>query len=250
VNGLARKLSDSDFYDIINDYDIVFLSETWLSNNSHINLDIQGFHSEHLLGNNAINTRKGRYSGGLSLYYKQTLNNHIKIVEKDQHGIMWVKLCKDLFDFQQDVYICNVYIPPNNSNVIDTINFDFIEQIEVGIEKYKLLGKIFISGDLNCRTSNVSDNMDIDIYIDNDVNQQSSSVYITPRANRDHVIDTQGRRLIELCQTTSFVIGNGRLFKDRGIGNHTFHSVNGSSTVDYFLLNVNDFIHVTDFEIL
>lgn len=62
--------------------------------------------------------------------------------------------------------------------------------------------------------------------------------------------DTQGKRLIELCQSTSLVIGNGRLYGDLGIGEYTYHSMNGSSMVDYFILNPHDLKNVTDFNIL
>ena len=58
-----------------------------------------------------------------------------------------------------------------------------------------------------------------------------------------------GRRLIELCQSTSFILGNGRLHNDRGIGDYTFHSRIGSSTVDYVLLYSPDIKYITKFEI-
>ena len=85
------------------------------------------------------------------------------------------------------------------------------------------------------------------INVDNDVSNETN---MPPRVNSDHVLDTQGKRVLELCQSTSFVIGNGRLHNDLGIGDFTFHSFNGSSTVDYFLLNPDDFKHVTGFSIL
>lgn len=56
--------------------------------------------------------------------------------------------------------------------------------------------------------------------------------------------------LINLCKSTSHVIGNGRLHKDLSLGVYTFHSKNGSSTVDCFLLNPNDFDYIQDFEIM
>ncbi len=54
--------------------------------------------------------------------------------------------------------------------------------------------------------------------------------------------------LIELCKTTSMIIANGRLYNDLGMGDYTYHSPNGSSAVDYFLLQRADIIHVNDFE--
>ena len=58
VNGLKRKLGDYDFLEYISSYDLIFLSETWISNKDKINLDINGYNSEHLFGNKSKNTTK------------------------------------------------------------------------------------------------------------------------------------------------------------------------------------------------
>ena len=55
-----------------------------------------------------------------------------------------------------------------------------------------------------------------DPYIDVD-NQLSEFVYILPHASMNHVIDTYGNRLIELCQCISHITGNGRLQYYRGV---------------------------------
>ena len=41
MNGLARKLADADFVDYVGQYDVLFLSETWITNKSTYNLEIQ-----------------------------------------------------------------------------------------------------------------------------------------------------------------------------------------------------------------
>ena len=64
VNGLYRKLSDTDFIEYISKYDLVFLSETWMSSKDQYNLEIQGFQSIHMFGNKSASARKGRLSGG------------------------------------------------------------------------------------------------------------------------------------------------------------------------------------------
>ena len=75
---MRRKISDPDFLEILYNYDIILLQETWLNKNVFVNLDIQGYIGVHLHGNKSRNTTKGRYSGGLSLYYKHTLKDKIK----------------------------------------------------------------------------------------------------------------------------------------------------------------------------
>ena len=61
---MARKLVDADFIDYVGQYDVLFLSETWITNKETYNLDI------HLFGNKTKGVKKGRYSGGISVYYK------------------------------------------------------------------------------------------------------------------------------------------------------------------------------------
>lgn len=105
-----------------------------------------------------------------------------------------------------------------------------------------------ITGDFNSRCSNTDDFIIFDNYLDNN-NQLSNDVFIPKRVSKDHVIDVHGKRLIELCQSTSFIIGNGRLHNDRDIGDYTFHSRMSSSVVDYILLYPPDIKHITKFNI-
>ena len=67
------------------------------------------------------------------------------------------------------------------------------------------------------------------------------------RFNRDRAVDAYGRRLLELCKTTSLLIANGRLGSDSETGEFTFYGEKGCSTVDYLLFI--DFETVSYFEI-
>lgn len=102
---------------------------------------------------------------------------------------------------------------------------------------------------MNSRTSDMSDILDFDMYIDSDIDL-ANHLIIPPRVSRDNVIDHYGRRLIEFCQSTSFVIGNSRLYNDLNIGDLTYYSPNGGSVVDYLLLHINEFKNISDFCIL
>ena len=73
---------------------------------------------------------------------------------------------------------------------------------------------------------------------------------IRDRVNKDHVLDPNGRRLLELCKSTGLLIANGRLHTDNGIGEFTFCSRGGMSVVDYLLVNNNDMSYVNSFEIV
>ena len=202
-----------------------------------------------MFGNKSRNTHRGRYSGGISIYYKKNLEKCVKIIETNQNEIIWLELGKNLFSFDQNVYICCVYIPPNQSTVIDNVNFDFYDELEAGLERYKMKGKCFFLGDFNSRTCAESDVLNFDTYLNND-SYLSNNINIAPRASKDHVIDAYGRRMIGFCQSASLIIANGRLHTDHAVGEYTYHSVNGSSVVDYLLLNVTDIDYISHFCIL
>ena len=89
MTGLIRKLADPDFIEYISDYKLLLFTETWLSPHTHFNLQLNGFCSEHLFGNKGTRVRKGRYSGGVSIYYKCDLKRNIQVIEKLQCGIIW-----------------------------------------------------------------------------------------------------------------------------------------------------------------
>ena len=59
---------------------LFFFAETWFSNTTCVNLGIKGYECFHMYDNKTQNVKKGRYSGGLSIYYKQTLAKNVEIV--------------------------------------------------------------------------------------------------------------------------------------------------------------------------
>ena len=64
INGLSRKLSDVDFIQLINSYDIILLSETWISDKHILNLEINDFERFYIYGQKTRGVKKGRQSGG------------------------------------------------------------------------------------------------------------------------------------------------------------------------------------------
>lgn len=210
MNGILRKLTDLDFINYIKKYDIVLVSETWVSKKDHLNLDIQGYTSEHIPGNKSAGAKKGRYSGGISIFYKNFLKDKIQIVDKNQIGILWVKILKDVLVSDQDIYVGVNYVPPSGSAVLNREDIDISEQLELDIIKYKTLGRLYLVGDFNSRTSNLPDFIQFDRYLD-DEDIFFIDSHIQTRVNKDHVSDVYGRRLIQLCQTPGLLIANGRV---------------------------------------
>ena len=78
----------------------------------------------------------------------------------------------------------------------------------------------------------------------------SKFVNIPPNVSKDMVIDRNSRPLIQLCQSTSSITGNGCLGSDLHTGDFTYHSIQGSSVVDYCRLNIDDFYCIIGFWVL
>ncbi|CAG2213346.1 unnamed protein product [Mytilus edulis] len=54
-------------------------------------------------------------SGGIVLGFKESLSDHISVVETDSKYILWFKIDKHVVKLQQDILCGIVYIPPENS---------------------------------------------------------------------------------------------------------------------------------------
>ena len=241
---------------MINKYDIILLSETWISDKHILNLEINDFESFHIYGQKTRGVKKGCQSGGISIYYKKELKEHISVIEKNDFGIVWLKISSNIFHFNEDVFICFSYIPPVTSKVLRDRDFDFFEEIEKGLEKYSKMGKTYIVGDLNSRTAQESDILDFDKYLDDIqkdeddddfLNDYLNSIYT--RNNKDHVVDSNCHKLLNLCKSTDHVIANGRLYQDQD-GEFTFCCQRGLSVTDYLLIHLFDVNTLKNFEIL
>ena len=218
------------------------MSETWLNEKHSENLSLHGFESIHVFGQKRTGVKKGRLSGGLSVYFKTELKKNISVIETNKSGILWLKLNKTLLSSNNDLYICHVDIPPPGSKVLLDKDFDFFEEIEKGIEKYNKLGNTFITGDFNSRIAQLPDLLPYDKYLDGDDDDNNDDDdddhddddddddgkfhfnNLIQCNNRDNVIDNYGRKLVALCKSTDHMIAIGRLCNDLD-GNFTFLSV-------------------------
>ena len=126
--------------------------------------------------------------------FRLDLKKYISVVESNQCGISWFKISKEFFPFDDDVFIYHTYIPPNISRVFSSADFDFFEEIEIDTMKYKHMGKVFVSGDFNSRTSDSLDYLDFDKYLDEPL-VMLITWNIPIRNNMDRIIDHNDIRL-------------------------------------------------------
>jgi len=246
VNGLKRKIADTDFCEFVSKYDIVFFNETWISDKNQTDLNIKGFDCNHIFGNKSRTTVKGRYSGGLAVYFKSYLSEYINVVKKSQEGLLWLKISPNILHSDKPAFVCHAYIPPTMSTVLNDV--DLFDMIENDYNHFSLEGDVYICGDLNARTSDLFDFFIFDRYVGQNL-QISDDVIIPNRFNLDKTVDAYGRKLLDLCISTGLLIVNGRHSYDQN-GEFTFCSDRGSSTVDYLLTVFDNFDSIESFNII
>ena len=117
-------------------YDIVFLSETHTGFDTPI--DIEAF--QHVQICRPISTNN-RYYGGLALLIRKTLHNGIQILKNSSSEFQWVKLLKDYFSLEKDIFICFSYISPCSFQ--SQSDSDSLEAIIRDINIFKNNGNVF-----------------------------------------------------------------------------------------------------------
>ena len=246
-----NKLEIPDIRSYIYNCDICLFCETW--SNEHTDMDLEGYECKPVHRQRHINAR--RDSGGLVVYFKEQLSAGISIVKVHEDCVIWLKLCKNFFHVENDLMLALCYSVPENSGRQVFIENDVFDMLFADIAEFDVKytnTKYIITGDFNARTATEND------YIEND---QADYVPLPD----DYVIDTvppkriskdkhpptnYGWKLLDLCKSCSLRIINGRIGKDREIGEYTYHSTRGSSVVDYIICSNESLNLVSNFEIL
>ena len=258
VCGLRSKLENGHFEVFAKDYDILCLSETYCDNIDLSNTTLNGyscFVKEKIVPSH-------RYGGihGLCMLVKNEFKDHATLLKETQSPyVLWVKFNKETFGIA--CIIGSVYLPGENSRHRDNERLDTItNDIFILRNSYNL--PICLIGDMNSRTGNLDDtfviehsiinNCEIDDMADelfdlntNEVNSNMSE----KRSNKDIVVNDYGIQLIEFCKANNMKIINGRTGADKGIGDYTFNSPTGKSSIDYCITSHNFLSHILNFEV-
>jgi hypothetical protein len=241
VNGLKAKLQDSMFVNMLNSYDICVLTETWLTTN----VLIDGFYT-YCLNAKKISKKSGRHSGGIVILINQKIRKQVKIVEKDTKYGLWLKIDKDTLNLDKHLFIGGIYLPPSDSKYALQEPF---EEMERDFSDFLSTGNLIVLEDLNARCANLPDylmnyNGDIKVGLES----MNDKVDYDCRFNCDTVINSYGRKLLQLCANTDMSIINGRVEGDTP-GKFTCHKTNGSSVVDYGLISSSIMDQVVYFQV-
>lgn len=93
VEGLKKCLDDQDFVNYITSFDLLFFSETWERENS--NFSIEGYVKCSVPRKASLKSKRGH--GGVCLFYKNSVQNGVEIIQTNENGFIFVKLSKFFF---------------------------------------------------------------------------------------------------------------------------------------------------------
>ena len=113
---------------------------------------------------------------------------------------------------------------------------------------------ILLVGDFNSRTNIVTYFEDIFEHEGSILEENPHKLFfenpgIINRANEDKYLNNNGRKLIELCKISDLKIVNGRVGRDKHIGNYTGYTSRVKSTIDYALVSMDVSSSIEDFYI-
>ena len=107
IGGNAKmKCVSPDLVGIITKHDIFIVLETWLEGQDQCP-KIDGFMNFRSERNKK--SRAKRNSGGLIVYYRQTIGKGVHKLKSTSSDIIWIKLDKSYFGIKNDVFLCAAY---------------------------------------------------------------------------------------------------------------------------------------------
>ena len=241
-HGLLDKVDYPDFHELALEFDILGVTETWLGKNDKVYLPNFNY-----IPLNRVES-KGPSRGGIGFFIKSEIRKYVKIqADLNDENFMWCKVDKSYLGYNEDLYICVVYIPPESSPREKRINKDHFETLINSMNKIKS-ENIVLVGDFNSRTHTLDDTIMKEKH-DENYGDFYSKITKHKRSNKDQTINKYGKKLTEFCIASGCFIANGRTLGDFQ-GNLTCHEKNGSSTVDYAIVNLSLNKQVRFFQVL
>ena len=142
--GLKNKCENPDLLNKITSSEIFGVSETWMSD-SDAKIQIPGYNFYPF----CRKKEKGSTRGGIGLFIKTEFKKGIKILYNISNEIcIWCKLDKNFFRYDNDVYIGNVYIPPEGSSREKRLKEDHFKSLTETFMKIKSENVILMCGSI------------------------------------------------------------------------------------------------------
>ena len=184
------------------------------------------------------NSKKGRSSGGVTLFAKEELSKEVKIL-KDS-------LCDNTIVFEiYNIACIATYRTPDSSVYHNSEYFrKLVETIEM-IQEKETTSSILCIGDINARCGNRCDGFESSKEGRWwDLQEEEPEA----RGSKDKETNNAGFELINICKETGLRILNGRTKSDR-LGEYTFMGKQGNSVIDYALIDIMSYYKIEDLKI-
>ena len=252
VQGLKNRLSlcKTKVIDFLLEFDVINLQETWAENSLEFrdllnNKGYTGFSTHY-----QKTSKYGRCPGGVVVYIKNSVLEGIKRISTDfRFGVVFM-FDQAYFCLSKNLILLCLYLPPEGS-----------ASYEPGVDGMDVVGSkldslreqydeahVCILGDLNARTAACND------YIVDDLAKHMPNeewyipdLFNIKRRSQDNVINTYGKKLLDICKEHCLHMCNGR--KNDTTGNFTHVSMRGSSVIDYCLVDTDLFDLVSYFAV-
>lgn len=233
-SAFGLKSRDPDFIKYTEGVDVLILTETWCREDMSTHCP-SGYCEVIVPSIKLSSVQRGRDSGGLLVWYREQLANHITAVKLGKSHC-WLKLHKEIGISETDTFLCAVYTPPVESPYYDE---EYISSLHTEISHFQAQGNVLLCGDFNARTGSKLD------YVDPQGNKHvfgQCSPYLTPalriRNSLDHSVNKSGKELVHLCRALGLYMLNGRIRGD-SLGRFTYCSALGASVVDYAITDMD-----------
>lgn len=252
VCGLISKINLGILEEYIKDYHIICLSET--KTDTVEDLYFPGYKV-------IFCPRKGKQhkygaTHGLCVLVKTHIYDYTEVISNSvSTSTLWLKFKEGAFG--KTFVLGATYIPHEGSRYYENDLFD-----DIATDMLLFDCPVLLIGDFNARTGLLSDFVDIEENIaeEGGLDPHSNDIFlsraelaanniITNRHNVDQRTNNNGFKLIELCKNLNIKIINGRFGSDTGIGEYTFHSPQGESTIDYAIASPSLLLNIVDFHV-
>lgn len=251
VCGIKSKIDIPDFAVMCLNYDIMCLTETKTDDVDIPELsrkfDKIGFQ---LFASNRRKITNWRSRGVILVVHKNIIRKCTHIALSSDLGVC-VKLHCKLLNYDKDVLLFAIYIPPFNTRYSSATLFD--ELAQVILHNNSENNHVVICGDLNAHTQ---DNEDFFQYKETD--EMASNLGALGQlekfniplqrnstdAHRDY--GNYGKALLELCKNLFLFIFNGRCGSDKNLGKATTVE---NSVIDYMIGSPFILCKVTHFQV-
>ena len=245
VCGFNSKLKYRTLENYIAQFDIICLTETKC--NDLID-NIAGYISFVMPRKH----KKHKYGGihGICIFVKEHIAENCTIIDNFMsESILWLYMKKNVIG--QDFILGEVYLPHEMSDYYHDDVFDFLADDIITIKAtYNV--PVILLGDFNSRVGTQTDLQYDCVHDGSHFEDNPSFLYfenhnLVNRINKDTHVNKIGKQLIELCKMSDLKIANGRIGRDRVIGNYTCHTTNGKSTIDYAVISMELYPNIVDF---